>query len=381
MGDVIQPVIPGSGTSNGCAYVASSPFKHPKALCPTNFDITINSGDIFTTLDSRYVLHYGGGIGAPSSGTYQIFVQSSNQSANFLLLDGGTYDFTVDWDDPSGISTITSFDDPDKNHEYDEDNDSQFKVLNVQGTMDDTILRIGFRSSTVGSLTNYLLYRIYEWGPFKNTVASGCAKNFNLREVPRTPPEINASGFNNLFNSCETLIDGEGPDSDSGSGNLYFWDTSSITDFRGCFAACDQFNGPVQNWDVSNAESLAYMFINCFDFNQDLSNWNTSNCKNFAFMFSRCNIFDQDLSSWDFTAVTGTQNLNSFVYALSTGLGLSPTNYGKLLATWESQASLIPTNQSISLGALRYDSAGQAAKAVLTASPYNWTITDGGLAP
>jgi hypothetical protein len=54
----------------------------------------------------------------------------------------------------------------------------------------------------------------------------------------------------------------------------------------------------------------------------------------------------------------------------------SSSNLNAIYNGWSGQN--VKPNLSINFGAINYTSAGAAGKAILTGSPYNWVIVDGG---
>jgi hypothetical protein len=60
-----------------------------------------------------------------------------------------------------------------------------------------------------------------------------------------------------------------------------------------------------------------------------------------------------------------------------TNLNYSTTNLNAIYNGW-SLLTLNP-NLNINFGTIKYTAAGQAGKNILTGSPNNWTITDGGI--
>ena len=87
------------------------------------------------------------------------------------------------------------------------------------------------------------------------------------------------------------------------------WDVSKVTNMKGMFYNCKNFNSDLSKWDVSNVENMPGMFEECENFNCDLSNWNVSGVKDMRFMFMGCKNFNSDLSHWDVSSVRDMQEM------------------------------------------------------------------------
>ena len=95
---------------------------------------------------------------------------------------------------------------------------------------------------------------------------------------------------------------------------------------------------------MGNVTTMSNMFFNATAFNQNIGGWNVSNVSSFGgFM----------------TANYSAANLDAIYNGWSL-LTLQP-------------------NLSIGFGTIKYTAAGQDGRDVLTGSPNNWTITDGGI--
>jgi len=98
-------------------------------------------------------------------------------------------------------------------------------------------------------------------------------------------------------------------------------------------------------WDVSHVTSLLETFYTAIAFNQDISAWNVSKVTTMANMF----------------------------YSVT----LSTANYDALLKAWAAQS--VQPNVVFDGGSSKYTAGAAAtARGVLTGTPNNWTITDGG---
>ena len=81
------------------------------------------------------------------------------------------------------------------------------------------------------------------------------------------------------------------------------WDVSKVTNMKGMFYNCENFNCDLSKWDVSKVTNMKGMFYNCENFNADLSNWDVSSVENIHSMFYDCRTFNSDLSNWDVSNV------------------------------------------------------------------------------
>jgi surface protein len=125
------------------------------------------------------------------------------------------------------------------------------------------------------------------------------------------------------------------------------WDVSEITDMSHIFRGWgnnytvetlqflhDNFGNPdygdigLNNWNVSNVTNMKGMFLQCFNFNQDISSWKVFNVINMEQMFSECHNFNQDISGWNVEKVTNMRNM--FFDAVDFSQDLSSWNPIKL---------------------------------------------------
>ena len=170
-------------------------------------------------------------------------------------------------------------------------------------------------------------------------------------------------------------------DATSFSGNISSWDVSNVTNMSQMFYQATSFNQDISSWDVSNVTRMEYMFWGNSVFNQSLSNWERStvgdvstvgNVTNMRSMFQNATSFNQDIGNWD---VSNVSNFTDFM-ASKTPITFSSANLDAIYNGW-SLLTLSP-NEVISFGTATFTPAGAAGRLVLTSSPNNWTITDGG---
>ena len=221
------------------------------------------------------------------------------------------------------------------------------------------------------------------------------------------------TGTNEMFNNC-TAFNGE-VDIDTSSvtnfskmfrgsafnQSLANLDTSAGTNFEFMFENVTEFNQPVTNLVTSNATTIKRIFNGATSFNQDVSSWDVSNVTLFNGVFWGASSFNQSLSSWTTSSMT---NLTNFVQGatafdqdishfdisnltsasnMALNSGFSQTNLDKVYNTttgWPSQAT-IQSGVTCHFGSAQYSTGDPTTgRGILTGSPNNWTITDGGQA-
>jgi surface protein len=135
------------------------------------------------------------------------------------------------------------------------------------------------------------------------------------------------------------------------------------------------FNQDIGDWDVSSAINMEGMFVESRRFNGDISSWDVSSVTDMERMFNGASDFDQNISSWDISSVTTMDQM--FDRGVENQQPLSNANYNALLIGWSSQT--VQSNVVLGADSLRYSAgAGATARSVLTSSPNNWVISDGG---
>jgi surface protein len=330
---------------------------------------------------------------------------STSTQVKLPLAATGTYNFLVNWGDGTQ-DTITVWNAAETTHTY-----------AVAGTYIVTITGIftGFRFAGGGDrrkLLNISQFGILRLGANNGRYFEGCNnltitavdpldligitnlfKAFAFCSSLTTAPGLaitdtsNIQSFQNTFELCILFNENIGNwDVSSGSifsnmfidcnifnQNLNSWDVSSGSTFSSMFSYCYLFNSPLSNWDVSNATTVYAMFLDCNSFDQYLGSWNLGNCTEISFMFYRAYLFKgAGLGNWDIRKVLSAQ----FMFGDVT---LPTTNYDSILIGWS--ALILKTNVPFSAGLSKYSAGAAATARTLIVSTYNWTITDGGLAP
>ena len=135
------------------------------------------------------------------------------------------------------------------------------------------------------------------------------------------------------------------------------------------FNGASSFNKDIGNWNLSNDTTMMYMFKYASSFNQDISNWNVSNVTTMNNMFYKASSFDQNIGNWDISNVTNM----GFMFSNVT---LSTQNYDSLLIGWSQQT--VQAGISFDGGESKYSCDIDYYRNILTNSPNNWSISDGG---
>jgi len=151
------------------------------------------------------------------------------------------------------------------------------------------------------------------------------------------------------------------------------WDVSSVTTMVTMFNNATAFNQPIGSWEVSNVIYMGFMFRSATSFNQPIGSWDVSNVTDMYSMFKSTTAFNQSIESWNVSKVTN-------MVGMFTNAGLSKANYDATLIGWSTIAStetVLQPNVVFDAGNSKYCN-GASARSILTSSPYNWTITDGG---
>ena len=208
---------------------------------------------------------------------------SPNTSFTIPIKTGSdlTYNFTVDWGDGSPQSEITSFDDPDKTHIY--ENNGEYKITIIGSCS-------GFQNDANHS--NQLIKVLNLGNMSWKDLSSAFSNNSQLVEVlgGNTSVVKNMSG---MFRSANKAT----PDTKG-------WDTSNVTDMSHLFNGAESAIPETGNWNTSNVTTVESMFSGATNATPDTSSWNTSNVMNMSFLFKEAIRAIPDISSWDTSRVT-----------------------------------------------------------------------------
>ena len=298
-----------------------------------------NTGTPFiTTWDTR-------NLKTGSSASNQIKLPLQNYAAS-------SFDFIVDWGDGT-TDNITTYNQAEILHTYATEG---IKTITITGII------IGFSFYSVQAETNKIL-TVENWGIFGSdwvffNLFYNCI-NLDMSSVQDVPLYVNPRG---LFYGCTSLTT---------VNNLNNWDVSSADYFWNMFRDCANFNQPI-NLDVSNAISIREMFRGCTLFNSPIVFTNMNNVDNMILTFYYAVNFNQDISDFNVSKVT---NFGGNIMAGNNVF--SAANLDLIYQKWSLQN--VQPNITIGFNGAKYTSAGQAGRDILTSSPNNWTITDGGL--
>jgi surface protein len=246
-------------------------------------------------------------------------------------------DCVIDWGDGSTESVTGDKSGDEVAHTYTEkDREYDIKITG-------TIQELDYANPTASSRNQ--LREVLQWG---SCGWLGLGVSFyrcaNLTEVNATDGYNleNCNYFGYMFYRCNSLL----------SVNLSGWITTNSTDFRVMFYQCYNLTDiDVSDFDMSNAEKIFAMFYEC-DSPADSYQLNVTG-----------------MDQWNVANVDDAVNLFF-------GAHLDDTEYDKILVAWAAQAPNLQSNVTATFGSAKYTES--TARGVLTGSPYNWSIADGG---
>jgi surface protein len=214
----------------------------------------------------------------------------------------------------------------------------------------------------------------------------------------------NATSFNQNLDTWDvsrvTIMNDLFTGASSFNQNIGSWNVSNVTSMWGMFRGPNSFNNggssTINNWNVSKVTIMQSMFNGATAFNQPIGSWQPVSCSDFSFMFNSATAFNQPVETWvlptdrTFTMASMFSGATSFnqplglwtivscssMASMLNSCGMDINNYSQTLIGWASQpAALIPRNITLGATGRQYNTPGSASRAILTSSPYNWTIT------
>ena len=234
-----------------------------------------------------------------------------------------TYNFTVDWGDDTGISTITSFDDADKTHTYAVAGD--YNIV-IKGTLE------AWSFNNTGDKDKILSVESFGDLGYKNLSGAfyGC-RNLGVFEGGITS-DVTAMGI--MFSFATNVTP-----------NISHWNVSAVNNMGSMFQSATSANPDVSNWNVSAVTFMGSMFFNATSANPNVSNWNVSAVNNMTSMFNAS--------------------------------GFSTANYDAFLINLANNNALV-SNVVLGVSGVQYSSeAAKTARDTLR-NDRGWTIIDGG---
>jgi surface protein len=250
------------------------------------------SGDVTISLNNDQV---GGNTGlarlVPSDSFITIWTPSAYKVTIPLLYNG---DISIAWSDSAATH---SFYTADVCYTY---TDLSDHIVVIKGDIS------GWNANTGGvngvRPTTHLTNVIQCGDNFRLANTAGAFKDCSLMTWSATDtPVLNAglTTFEEIFMNCTTLT----------TINLSAWDVSSISNMKGAFNGCANFNIPISGWDVSNTTTMDSMFKYCISFDQPLIDWSVHNVTSMANMFNGCIRFNQPLADWSVNSVQDMGNM------------------------------------------------------------------------
>ena len=221
-------------------------------------------------------------------------VTSTNQ-IRLPLVNGGVYNFLVDWGDGSQ-DTITSWNNTAVTHTYPS---AGTYTVTMLGVFDKFIFNYSGDKSKLIDITS--------WGNNKWATMAGAFNGCQNIQITATDnPNLTLVTDMSMMFAQTPLF------------NSYIgdWDTSHVTNMSNMFYYAYVFNQDIGNWDTSNVTNMSGMFASAAAFNQDLSLWDTSSVTDMSSMFNNM-AFNNDISSWDTSSVTNMNSMFALAYAFN----------------------------------------------------------------
>jgi len=278
---------------------------------------------------------------------------SASNQVQLPLESTGTYNFSVDWGDGSS-NEITTYNQAEIIHTYSE---AGTFIIKINGTIN------GFNFNNTKDKLKLL--SVQKWGLLKLGGSTynffGCS-NLDLSTVSDVLDTSNKVTFLGCFRGCSALTT---------INRINEWNFNNAITISQMFWGATLFNQSL-NWSTPNLNNTASMFYAASTFNSPMS-ITTNNVTTMAGMFQNTFAFNQDISHWNFSSCT---SLSVFMSG-KTSANYSAANYDSLLISLSNQT--LQPNVSPNFGTIKYTSTATSAKSILTSSPNNWVISDGGL--
>lgn len=251
---------------------------------------------------------------------------SNADQVTLPLVIWASYNFTVSWGDGSPVSTVTSWDDPDKTHTY---ASPGIYIVTIRGDLDH------FYFNNTGDRLKLLEVR--QWGDIQwNSIDNaflGCA---NMQITARDKPDLSGvASMAQTFRGASSM-----------NANLNHWDVSTVTSMWAIFHGASSFNQPLNLWNTSLVTDMSQMFTGASSFNQDISGWNTSSAVTKYGIFEGAASFNQNIGAWN---TINVNNMSSMFYnATSFNQNIGSWNTTNVTNMWSMFYGATSFNQDIS---------------------------------
>jgi hypothetical protein len=234
---------------------------------------------------------------------------TANNQIKLPLEIAGIYKFTVQWGDGTS-NLITTWNQAETLHTYPAPGDYTVTITGFIKGWDwgggGTVAPTTGDMRKLLTITQFGCLRLVthldlskSWGAFY-----GCT-NLTLtgvQDMPNFKGTVSTQGFFRLATATTTVS------------NINKWDVSKITNFRGAFRDCVNFNDNMGNWNTSSAVNTSFMFFGSStiapygSFNNGTSdsikNWNVSNVQDFSSMFFNQPLFNREIGLWNTSSAT-----------------------------------------------------------------------------
>jgi surface protein len=263
--------------------------------------------------------------------TVMTFYSGSDGIVTLPLIEGGVYNFEVEWGDGSS-DTITAWDQAEKAHTYSALN--TLHTITIRGQLE------GF--SFYDSPSRSKIREISEWGKLAlssensspGSYFKGVGSQFTIT-AEDAPDLSTTTNMSYAFADGYTSVANVGHWDTSSVTNMSHmlsrnfatvhdigdWDTSSVTNMSNMARFAYDFNADISEWDTSSVTDMSGMFSNAYQFDRDISGWDTSGVTNMSQMFLWAEEFNQPIASWDTSSVTNMKSMFSYTYSFNQSIG------------------------------------------------------------
>ena len=301
---------------------------------------------------------------------FEVDTTAVDETFTIPCQNAGVFNATVYWGD-GGESTITTYNDANLVHTYAA---AGTHSIEIDGTFPNIYFnnvgdKLKIKDITNWGNTGFLTMLRAFYGCINLTVS---ATDDGFSEVTNMSYMFDGATAVNPYTSnwnTSAVTDMSYMFSGAAAANIDVsgWDVGNVTSMINLFFRITSSVLDVSLWDVSKVESIRNMFYDGIA-SPDVSLWVTTSLKDASNAFRNCTNADPDISGWDVSVITTMSSIFQ-------GSTFGDVNYDAALLAW----SALPSVQAavpFHAGTAKYTET--AARAVLTDSPNNWVITDGG---